>query len=142
MPPLLMPLSDNGFRDKIYLPGILFPIHPCSCKGLSHPLHSYQSIAIHQITTHKLIVNDVYICTMVRLRMRQKRSPPAYHVGFYTVRQWANLYFNRSDKLYSPLGIALCFSIPLKGILYLLRHIRFIHTSRDEKLSNFDWIQN
>ena len=31
------------------------------CKGLSHPLHSYQSIAIHQITTHKLIVNDVYM---------------------------------------------------------------------------------
>ena len=24
--------------------------------------------------------------------MRQKRSPPAYHVGFYTVRQWAKHY--------------------------------------------------
>ena len=38
-----MPLSDNGFQDKIYLPGILFPIHPCSCKGLSHPLHPFFS---------------------------------------------------------------------------------------------------
>ena len=37
--------------------------------------------------------------------MRQKKKPTSVLCRIYTVHQWANLYFNRSDKLYSPLGI-------------------------------------
>lgn len=36
--------------------------------------------------------------------------------------------------------VVLCFSVVLKCILYLLGHIRFIHTSRDEQLPYLYWI--
>lgn len=35
----------------------------------------------------------------------------------------------------------LCFSEIIKGFLHLLRHIRYIHTSRDKQLPNLDRIQ-
>ena len=31
--------------------------------------------------------------------MRKKRSPPAYHVGFYTLRQWAKHYTASCESL-------------------------------------------
>lgn len=35
----------------------------------------------------------------------------------------------------------LCFSEIIKGHLHLLRHIRYIHTSRDKQLPNLDRVQ-
>ena len=35
----------------------------------------------------------------------------------------------------------LCFSEIIKGLLHLLRHIRYIHSCRDKKLPNLDRVQ-
>ena len=35
----------------------------------------------------------------------------------------------------------LCFSEIIKGLLHLLRHIRYIHTGRDKQLPNLDRVQ-
>ena len=69
-------------------------------------------------------------------RIHMEANIPSHASGAYRAMKYQELI---QEFLYTH--IVLCFSILLKGILYLLRHIRFIHTSRDEQLSYFDGIQ-